>query len=91
MRHLSTALCVLIVAGALIVSSPAFAAWDEDLVESATNPVFDPPSGGSVYYPTVLYDADGFGAVKKVLPFPSFPAHFGPKTGAPRYDPWKHA
>ncbi|HPM41005.1 MAG TPA: hypothetical protein PLY45_01040 [bacterium] len=62
MRHLSTALCILVLAGALVLPSPVFAAWEEDLVESAANPVFDPPSGGSVYYPTVLYDADGFGA-----------------------------
>jgi len=47
----------------LFLSFSAHAGWESDLVDYPANPIFDPPSGGRIYYPTVLYDADGFGVV----------------------------
>ena len=55
MKRLS--LIVLIV----LISSLAHAGWEDDLIDYPANPVFDPPSGDRIYYPTVLYDAAGFG------------------------------
>ncbi|HPQ81034.1 MAG TPA: hypothetical protein PLZ86_04855 [bacterium] len=46
---------------ALMAPASLQAGWYEDLVESWGNPVFTPPSGGSIYYPTVLFDSEGFG------------------------------
>lgn len=45
-----------------ILAAPlAHAGWGDDLIDYPANPIFDPPSGDRIYYPTVLYDASAFG------------------------------
>ena len=34
---------------------------ESHLIDDPDNPIFKPPSGERIYYPSVIYDADGFG------------------------------
>lgn len=62
MKTLSAALRILAVVAAILLPVLALAAWEDDLIESVASPVFDAAMGTSIYYPTILYDADGFGS-----------------------------
>jgi hypothetical protein len=52
---------LLLILSILLIPLAAHAAWEYDLIDYPANPIFDPPSGNRIYYPTVLYDASGFG------------------------------
>jgi hypothetical protein len=46
---------------ALALPKIATADWPLDLIDDPNNPIFNPPSGERIYYPSIVYDADGFG------------------------------
>lgn len=54
---------ISILAALLILLIPQIsgADWPLDLIDDPDNPIFDPPSGERVYYPSVIYDSGGFG------------------------------